>query len=314
MIDRIKLRFDHLLVRPAYLEGALPCAWRRSFRHRSDYNGVPTDYVVFELENRLIRIETQNGLVKLVEGNPCRLLHGGHGCVLKSQAELNSAFQKFFGHVAEICALHQTLNGLRVILIELGWNYPTPFEHIEPLITLARHPWVDKAPSVQANVCWKHEGSMFNMKLYNKAKVMVLSGEALAYVGGKPLTCTRLEFTIRGKKLRDLWAKHRLAPIPSFTELQMLTRFCLEQLNAPVVLNGDKDLDRHAILIAALIKEEKKVNGLHPLDFSIRGMSPRRVARLRKRVDAVVLKSGAWSVRALLGDGDDWPPPCEIRN
>ncbi len=313
VLDKVGLRFPEREIRAQMITGHLPPQWTRTEERRTDDAGCCSTVLVLVFGERLMRVKAAGLRVVDVETNPGRILHGGRGMLIKDQGELTHAYRRMFEILDQVSWSRLPAEIVEFTYLEVGWNFKIPFEQLEPKIAVCRHRWVRKNPIHQSGTMWKAQGVLFAMKLYNKAKLLAQTHEiAPADMAGNPVAGTRLEFVLKKRKLDEVWKQLQLPDLPSFEDLQRLMWLCLSEVYGPDCTVSDSNVDRFALVIAQLIQQGVSLDERSPIEFVCQGMQRKRASRLKKRVQAVLLKRSGWSPHLLLGGGTSWPEPFEL--
>ena len=261
-------------------------------------------------KDRLIKVYADPSLITRIEVNPARILHHGkHGGVIKNNDELHHAFQLLSHRLNDISETN--INGperWKFNSLEIGWNLSVPFEELERHLLSIKHPWVRNRPSHCRGKEITYKGSIFTLKVYNKAALLRTCRE----ISGATPPMTRVEVVLKGKKLFKVTGLYGYNEPFSFDDAWGWFLKCLQAMNRPTIRQCQHDQDSNALaeLCACALDDRYFPSGMSPLDFVMQGKSESTRYRFAKAVNSVRMTRKPWSLLDYFPSSN--PTPVEL--
>ncbi len=321
-----KLRPSIILSETAHM---LPPDWKhQAFQRKPSHLGTPvTKHFLIHEPTETALIFTNLELGKhhaTVRSNLPRIAFNSQGRVISNKGELHLATKKLTELLSEI--IEPTASAfffnmgdtcdpfcLKLTEVEVGFQFDVDHGLVLQLLSTCRMPRLHKNPSHSLDR-WKQCGKEIETKVYPKQAVMTACGRTIV----TRRNCSRIEFTIRGKKLQkdarsvgmDLFLRDlRVA------QLVRLFKHYLRKLEPFPTKIPRSDDGVLAELIAICQADHFRPAHQDAMDFCAIRMSASRRRRLAKHVQQVRISEIGSLFDLLIPPGtpdDDMPPPANI--
>ncbi|TSJ76776.1 hypothetical protein [Rariglobus hedericola] len=262
--------------------------------------------------NETITVRGSALVVTSVEVNWSRLLHNGHhGFLIKSQQEIDAAWDLMIAKLNEISRCLDAVDTFKVTSIELGWNFLHSLDDFTNRARLSKHDWVHADPGKGPFRQLVFRGSEFQLSLYDKKSFLRKCRE----IDQGYEDVMRVEATLSGRKLSEVTGLSK-TPISrlSFSDMCQWLRECMAPLShsKAVTYSPGNTLDVLAHICAHNDSQGLDLDGIKHVDFVAKNMTPRTASRFRKAVRTKVqFNAGRFSWRNLFPD-DGWPSAVEL--
>lgn len=250
--------------------------------------------------DRLIRVRSEGDMIKSVEVNLSRLLHGHHGGLIKNDAEVAEAWRRLEAALDEISFVPSPVPRWTPYRIDVGWNFESEFAAFTAPLMSAKHPWVRRTPFLidRTTLWWKGCSRGFQLRVYDKSKMMRCRDRNVVRV--------ELQYG-RDQIVKTLGADYTFAR-PTW------------DLGAQLLRNGLHVMPTHAVYAGALGIAELlailDLHNTHPLgertfDAWARHHSRATVYRTRRKMDAFAMTCSGFNWRSWVPE-TSWPPAVEL--
>lgn len=288
--------------------GIAPPGWELR-EYRSNTDGMPSlSSVILTYGDGLIVVRAPMGRIDTVRVNMPRLLHGGHGCLIKSPAEIKAAFDLLWAKLGEVA---ESLDGSRrftLVNIELGWNFCTSFDELARRLYLAKNPFGTPPPSYTKGMEIIFRSAEASVKIYNKTRLMRQCKEA----GRDAPEVTRFEVTLKSPRIKKRWGNKELTDLIPFDTAYRWLRECVGLIEVHPVPCAPKSMKvKLARICAEAVHRSFLIDGEPVLDFLNRGNCPKTVLERRRLAQAVSYQIDGFTWLSLFPEAGP-PPPVEI--
>lgn len=262
--------------------------------------------------DKMIVVLISGGIVSLVQVNLDGLMHDGqHGSLLKSQVEIDAAFQRLTELLDQVTVRMDQTQPDRWIptKLEIGWHFPIPFQDLDGRLQSAKYPRMHLPPKCCRGHSVTFGGSERKLKFYNKTGLLRRCKQA----GPDSPEITRIELVLSGKKLREVTGLTEPLQTLSFEDGRRWLREAIQQLEVPTMSVADIEhrANPRALICALADMQGWRPYGQSPLEIFVKGKSSKTRARLQKDTQSIVLSLSAWTSETLF-PGGSWPAPVEI--
>lgn len=227
--------------------------------------------------------------VSLVCANLARLYRGGHGGVLSSQEDVCGAFQKLRSLLDQISHCGgPPLWKLRSI--ELGWNIGQRFRDVEAVALSSQTSWVRNPLDHTRGRKVTFNGENVKAKFYNKALIMYRCNE----LADPNWPISRVEFTLRGKKLKEVIGAGTFVPEAylSFANLKRWFFDCVRSFENAVPIHAEvpTSIPERLLYGAAVMGiDGQRIHGMTPFEFAVHKAPPSTRRYWKKKYDGMVI-------------------------